>query len=55
MFGIEDPWVWMAYLLCLVSTAMCMIYGLLARRMRTADDEPTPQDRARAAQEDKLK
>lgn len=32
MLGIDDPYIWMAYLLCLASTALCVIYALIARR-----------------------
>jgi len=29
MFGIEDTCVWLAYLLCLASAVLCVVYGLL--------------------------
>ncbi len=29
MFGIEDGWIVAAYLACLASTAICVIYGLI--------------------------
>lgn len=29
MLGISDPWIWSAYLLCILSAATCVIYGLL--------------------------
>jgi hypothetical protein len=29
MFGIEDPWIWSAYLACLLSTLFCFIYGMV--------------------------
>lgn len=29
MFGIEDPYIWSAYLLCILSAALCVIYGLI--------------------------
>lgn len=28
MLGIDDPQIWMAYLLCIVSALGCIIYGL---------------------------
>ena len=28
MFGINDPWIYGAYLACIVSAAICVIYGL---------------------------
>ena len=31
MFGIEDPYVWLAYLLCLLGTGLCILYGLITR------------------------
>ncbi len=30
MLGIDDPWVLAAYLLCIGSSALCVIYGLIA-------------------------
>lgn len=29
MLGIPDPWVWMAYLLCILSTVGCILWGWL--------------------------
>lgn len=29
LLGIEDPWVWMAYILCIASTVLCVVYGLV--------------------------
>jgi hypothetical protein len=29
MFGIKDPWVAAAFLLCLLSSLLCVIYGLI--------------------------
>ena len=28
MLGINDPWIWGVYLLCIISTLLCVIYGL---------------------------
>ena len=30
MFGIEAPSIWLAYLLCIASTILCVIYGLFS-------------------------
>jgi hypothetical protein len=38
VLGIPDPGIWLAYLLCLAATALCVIYGLV--RGRKADVEP---------------
>lgn len=29
MLGIPDFWIWSAYLLCILSAAACVIYGLI--------------------------
>ncbi len=29
MLGIPDPWIWGAFLLCVLSTAACVVYGAL--------------------------
>lgn len=29
MLGIDDPWVWGVYLLCIFSTLLCVIYGIV--------------------------
>ena len=28
MFGIPDPWIWSAFLLCILSAVACIAYGL---------------------------
>jgi len=52
MLGIDDPLIWLAYLLCLLATALSVGYGL-ARRNRGSDDV-TPEDRAWARIEKKV-
>lgn len=29
MLGIPDPWIWSAFILCILSTLACVGYGLL--------------------------
>lgn len=29
MLGIDDPWIWGVYLLCIISTLLCVIYGMV--------------------------
>ncbi len=29
MFGIEAPSIWLAYLLCVLSTVLCVVYGII--------------------------
>jgi hypothetical protein len=31
MFGIDDPWIWGAYLACFATVAFCCIYGWLKK------------------------
>ncbi len=38
MFGIGDPWIWSAYLLCILSAILCVGYGLMNWN-RGADEE----------------
>jgi len=29
MLGIDDPWIWGVYLLSILSTLICIVYGML--------------------------
>lgn len=29
MLGIDDPWIWGVYLLCIFSALLCLIYGMV--------------------------
>jgi len=29
MLGIDDPWIWGVYLLSILSTLLCVLYGLI--------------------------
>lgn len=29
MLGINDPWIWSVYVLCIFSTLLCVTYGLV--------------------------
>jgi hypothetical protein len=49
MFGIDDPMVWMAYLLCLAATAACIVYGV--RNWNRGDDELDSDDKSWAKHE----
>ena len=39
VLGIEDPWVWGAYVLCILSTLLCIFYGLLRWDRGLLDEE----------------
>ncbi|WP_407356232.1 symporter small accessory protein [Methanolobus sp. WCC5] len=38
MLGIDDPQIWLAYILCIISAVGCMIYGAL--KWNDGSDEP---------------
>ena len=42
MLGIDDPMVWLAYILCLGSTLLCAVYGLA--NWNKGDDQIAPED-----------
>jgi len=42
LFGIQDPWVWLAYLLCIFSTLLCVAYGLI--NWNKGDETVQPED-----------
>jgi len=42
MFGINDPGVWMAYLLCILSTLFCVVYGIA--NWNKGSQEINPED-----------
>jgi hypothetical protein len=42
MLGIEDPGVWLAYLLCLLCVAFCVVYG--AVNWNKGDEPVYPED-----------
>lgn len=42
LFGIQDPWVWGAYLLCVLSTLLCVVYGLI--NWNKGDETVKPED-----------
>jgi hypothetical protein len=50
MFGIEDSCVSAAYLLCILSSLLCVLYGLATWNR---GDEPTSAEDVRWAQEEK--
>ena len=45
VLGIPDPWIWMAYLLCLAATVLCVVHAVVAGR-KAAEADPTPADAA---------
>jgi hypothetical protein len=29
VLGIDDPWIWGVYLLCILSALLCLVYGII--------------------------
>lgn len=52
MLGIEDPAVWLAYVLCLLSTLLCVVYAW--RNWNRGDDSVADSDVKWVAAEQKL-
>ena len=52
MFGIPDPAVWLAVLFCLLSTAACVLYGLV--KWNSDGEKQTPADIKWAKEEKKI-
>jgi hypothetical protein len=42
MLGIPDPGVWSAYLLCILSVFLCVIYGII--NWNKGDEPVSPED-----------
>ncbi len=53
MFGIEDPGIWLAYLLIIVSTLVCVVYGIVNWN-KDGHETPTEEDVEWAKTEDKI-
>lgn len=52
MLGIQDPWVSAAYLLCILSSLLCVVYG--AVNWNKGEHAPDAEDKHWAEEEDKL-
>jgi hypothetical protein len=52
MLGIEDKYVWIAYLLCIASTLLCIVYGAL--NWNKGDEAVKQEDILWAAEEDRV-
>jgi len=53
MMGIPDPGVWLAYLLCILSAAVCVIYGV--SNWNRGDEQVYPEDVKWAKDEQQVK
>jgi hypothetical protein len=54
MLGIEDPWVILAYILCIASALLCLIWGILKWNVNDADEEPEEEIRHWAEEEERV-
>ena len=52
MLGIEDKFVWLAYLLCILSTLLCVVYGAL--NWNRGDEQVKGEDVQWAAEENRV-
>ena len=52
MIGIEDFWVFFAYLLCILSAALCVVYGLV--NWNHGEEGTEPDDVKWATEEKKV-
>jgi hypothetical protein len=52
MLGIQDKWVSLAYILSVVSTLLCVIYGFIY--WNKGDTEIKPEDKQWAKEEEKV-
>ena len=53
MFGIEDFGIWSVYLLCILSTILCVVYGALTWN-KGGDETVTEEDVRWAEEEDRI-
>jgi hypothetical protein len=52
LLGIPDPWVWLAYVLSMLSAALCVAYGL--RNWNQGDDSEQIEDRSWAVSQQQI-
>jgi len=52
MLGIEDKYIWLAYLLCILSSLLCVLYGLI--NWNRGGTQVEPEDAKWAAEEKKV-
>lgn len=52
--GIQDPWVALAYALCILSALLCLGWGLFTWNKETEAEEPEDEVRHWAEEEDKV-
>ena len=53
MLGIEDFWIWSPYVLCILSTILCVVYGAIMWN-KDGGEGITQEDVEWAEEEDKI-
>ncbi len=53
VLGIPDPWAWSAYLLCILITLFCVIYGVLNWNSGGEDEEEQIMEEIRWEEEER--
>ena len=54
MMGLADPWVFVAYLLCILSALLCVGWGVYFWNHEPREEEPEDEVRQWAVEEDKV-
>ena len=55
VLGINDPWIWGVYLLCIISTLLCIIYGLMNwNKEGEAEEEEIAEEAAWEKKEEEM-
>jgi hypothetical protein len=54
MLGIEDIWVALAYLLCIISALLCLVWGIIKWNQEDPDPESEEEIRQWAEEEDRV-
>ena len=54
MLGIEDPWVSAAYLLCIGSALLCLVWGIIKWNKDDPESESEDEIRTWAEEEDRV-
>ena len=54
MLGIEDPWVVTAFILCIISALLCLVWGILKWNQDDPEAESEEEIRQWAEEEDRV-
>jgi len=54
MLGIEDPWVVTAFILCMISALLCLVWGIVKWNLDDPEDESEEEIKQWAKEEDRV-